>query len=293
MGLGLSLSGVPNTGHDVGGFNGPRPDPELFVRWVQNGIFHPRFCIHSWNDDGTANEPWMHPEVLPLVREAIRFRYRLIPYLYSLLVEAAQTGHPIIRPMVYAFPGDPRCHTESFDFMLGPGLLVASVLEPGARQREVYLPGEAPWCEFDSGVWHPGGGTVTLDAPLERIPLMVPGGGMIPLGKVMRHVGEQPDDLRQVRVFPHPASGEGAFTLVEDDGISFGYQRGEVTEVRLGVRASADEVALSVEALGGYDLPYRALEFILPPGETRRLLAPPGAQITAGADGARRVVVPV
>ena len=293
MGLGLRLSGVPNTGHDVGGFNGPRPDPELFVRWVQNGIFHPRFCIHSWNDDGTANEPWMHPEVLPLVREAIRFRYRLIPYLYSLLVEAAQTGHPIIRPMVYAFPGDPRCHTESFDFMLGPGLLVASVLEPGARQREVYLPGEAPWCEFDSGVWHPGGGTVTLDAPLERIPLMVPGGGMIPLGKVMRHVGEQPDDLRQVRVFPHPASGEGAFTLVEDDGISFGYQRGEVTEVRLGVRASADEVALSVEASGGYDLPYPTLEFILPPGETRRLLAPPGAQITAGADGARRVVVPV
>ena len=87
MGLGLSLSGLGNMGHDVGGFAGPKPDPELFVRWVQNGIFHPRFTIHSYNDDGTANEPWMHPEALPLVREALRFRYRLIPYLYSLAVE--------------------------------------------------------------------------------------------------------------------------------------------------------------------------------------------------------------
>jgi alpha-glucosidase len=84
MGLGLSLSGVPNTGHDVGGFYGPRPEPELFVRWVQNGIFHPRFCIHSYNTDGTVNEPWMYPEVLPIVRDLIQFRYRLIPYLYTL-----------------------------------------------------------------------------------------------------------------------------------------------------------------------------------------------------------------
>ena len=120
MGLGLSLSGMPNIGHDIGGFAGPRPDPELFVRWVQNGIFHPRFTIHSWNNDGTVNEPWMYPDILPIIRAAIHLRYRLIPYLYSLLVEAAGTGHPIIRPMVYHFPHDPRCRSESFDFMVGP-----------------------------------------------------------------------------------------------------------------------------------------------------------------------------
>ena len=65
MGLGLALSGVSNTGHDIGGFSGPAPDPELFVRWVQFGVFMPRFCIHSWNDDGSANEPWMHPQTTP------------------------------------------------------------------------------------------------------------------------------------------------------------------------------------------------------------------------------------
>ena len=68
----MSLSGFPNYGHDVGGFYGAAPDPELFVRWVQNGVFHPRFTIHSWNTDGTVNEPWMHPNVLPIIRNWIK-----------------------------------------------------------------------------------------------------------------------------------------------------------------------------------------------------------------------------
>ncbi len=97
MGLGLALSGVSNTGHDVGGFDGPRPDAELFVRWVGFGIFMPRFSIHSWNTDRTANEPWMHPEVTPHIRDLIKFRYRLLPYLYDLMYrhrDALRDDHP-------------------------------------------------------------------------------------------------------------------------------------------------------------------------------------------------------
>lgn len=76
MGLGMSLSGLFNVGHDVGGFSGDKPDAELFVRWVQNGVMHPRFTIHSWNDDHTVNEPWMYPGVTPAIRGAIELRYR-------------------------------------------------------------------------------------------------------------------------------------------------------------------------------------------------------------------------
>lgn len=293
MGLGLSLSGAPNTGHDVGGFAGPRPDPELFVRWLQVGIFHPRLCIHSWNDDGSANEPWMHPEVLPLVRAAMHFRYRLIPYLYTLLFEAARTGAPIVRPLVYTFPGDARCRTESFDFMLGPNLLIAPVLEPEARCREVYLPPGVEWHDFHSGARHAGGQTVTLGAPLDRIPLVVPAGGMIPLGRVMRHVGEVPDDQRQVLVFPHGERGEGHFTLIEDDGISLGYQRGEFSEVALSVTATPGEIALACTVSGGYDLPYGEIEFVLPPGEERPIRAGQGARATTNADGRRVLVLPL
>ncbi len=293
MGLGLSLSGVANTGHDVGGFAGPPPDPELFVRWVQNGIFHPRFCIHSWNDDGSANEPWMYPEVLPLVRAAIQFRYRLIPYLYALLYRAAQTGDPIIRPLVYAYPDDPRTHTESFDFLLGPSLLVASVLEPGARTRTVYLPRGTGWVDFYSGARYEGGQEVTLGAPLDCAPLLVPEGGLIPLGKVMRHVGALPDDVREVCVFPHAGQGEGAFTLVEDDGVSLGYQRGEVTEVTLRVAATEGQIALSAAPQGGYRLPYGAITFVLPPGEARPVVGEGLREIEPDAAGRRRFRLPV
>lgn len=272
MGLGLSLSGVPNTGHDIGGFAGPKPDMELFVRWVQNGIFHPRFTIHSWNDDGSVNEPWMYPDVLPLVRELIQFRYRLIPYLYSLFFEAARSGAPIIRPLVYHFWNDPQCRTESFDFMLGPSLLVASVFEPGARTRQVYLPRGEMWADFHTGEWHQGGQTITAQAPLERIPLFVRGGGMIPMGKAMRHFGEQPDDQRQVYLYPHPNTGAGRFHLLEDDGVSFDYRRGGFTELALKLDATPERVDVNMRAVyTGYELPYDQIELILPPGDQRLL----------------------
>jgi alpha-glucosidase len=270
MGLGLSLSGAPNTGHDVGGFAGERPDPELFVRWVQNGIFHPRFTIHSWNPGGSANEPWMYPEVLPIIRDTIEFRYRLIPYLYTLMFEAARTGHPVIRPLVYAFPNDPRCHTESFDFLLGPNLLVASVLEPGARTREVYLPTGRMWCDFHTGEWHEGGQTIEADAPLERTVLFVPDGGMIPMGQPMRHVGERPDDLRQVHVFPHPRGGTASYQWTEDDGASLACSRGVYTTVALEVSSDGDFIELHAPSpRGDYHLTYEELDIILPAGEKR------------------------
>lgn len=274
MGLGLSLSGMPSTGHDVGGFTGFAPSPELFVRWVQNAVLHPRFAMNSWHLDGTVNEPWMYPDVLAIIREWFEFRYRLMPYLYSLFFEASQTGHPIIRPMVYEFPRDPRTHTESFDFMLGPNLLVASVLEDGARTRAVYLPGEGDWYDFYSGARHPGGETLVADAPLERIPLFVPAGGIIPMGKAMRHFGAEPDDLRQAFVFPPPRTGHRAFTLVEDDGITLNYQRGDVTQVTLQMIAEPNALELRVQSRGDFALPYSRVEFILPRGEARAVKSP-------------------
>jgi alpha-glucosidase len=288
MGLGMGLSGLPNHGHDVGGFWGDAPDPELFLRWVQHGIFQPRFTIHSWRADGTANEPWMHPEVLPLVRAAMQFRYRLIPYLYTLLHQAAQTGAPITRPFVYAFPDDPAGHTESFDFMLGPSLLVASILEPEQRARPVYLPAGQRWCDFYTGAWQEGGQTITAAAPLSHIPLFAPAGAMLPLGNAMRHVGAAPDQ-RTLLLFPDQA---GAWTAnwVEDDGHSLAYQRGEVTTVTAQMAATADAVTVQFAAAGGYALPYAEITVSLPPGDAR-LLAGPALQSTwRDADGRRHGV---
>jgi alpha-glucosidase len=203
MGLTMSLSGMFNTGHDVGGFYGPVPEPELLVRWVQNGAFSPRFIMNSWKAGGETNTPWLHPEALPAIREAIRFRYRLIPYLYTLFQAAATKGEAMLRPLFYDFDGDPRAFADSDDFMLGPNLLVASVVEPGQRERSVYLPrGVEGWYDFHTGGYHPAGSEVVADAPLDRIPLFAPTGAMIPMtrGEDYRHLHDETS--RHLRVFP-------------------------------------------------------------------------------------------
>lgn len=294
MGLGLGLSGMPNNGHDVGGFAGPKPDPELFVRWVQHGIFHPRFTIHSWNEDGSVNEPWMYPEVLPLIRDAIRFRYRLVPYLYALLVESARTAHPITRPLVYHFPHDPACATESFDFMLGPNLLVASVIEPGATSRAVYLPQGVEWVDFHTGARYAGGQTINVDAPLSHIPLFVPAGGIVPLGDERPARREDTEQVRQARIYPQRGPGHSAFTLVEDDGISTGYQHGSQTDVTIAVVSTDDTITLSLTtAQNGYPLPYNSVECVLPPSETRTIRTDTGATVHTNAQGWHSVRLPV
>ena len=173
MGLGLALSGVSNIGHDVGGFAGPRPDPELFARWVGFGVFMPRFSIHSWNDDGTVNEPWMHPEVLDAVASLMRFRTRIIPYLSRLLADYRESFAPVVRPLFYDFPDEAWCWAEQTDWMLGDAVLVAPVVEPGVTEREVRLPAGTTWRNGWTGETLAGGRTVTVPAPLDQPPFFL------------------------------------------------------------------------------------------------------------------------
>ncbi len=222
MGLGLSLSGFYNVGHDVGGFAGPKPDPELFLRWVQNGIFHPRFTIHSWNDDGTANEAWMYPEVTPLVREALKLRAQLIPYLYTLLYEAVTRGEPMLRPLWLDFPDDQKAQAAEFEFMLGRHLLVATVIEEGAVSRRVYLPEcDEGWWDFDGKSWHPGGTVLELPVTLESIPLFVRGGSVLPLAAANARSNPKFDTQQTWRIYPQ-ANGAGPCrsSAYDDDGES-------------------------------------------------------------------------
>ena len=149
MGLTMGLSGMFNIGHDVGGFAGPVPDPELLVRWVQNGVFSPRFIMNSWKPGGEVNTPWLHPEALEPIRAAIRFRYRLMPYLYTLMRRAAERGEPVLRPPFYEFEHDPRAYEDCDEFMFGPHFSWPMCVEQGARERRVYLPHDVEgWYDY-------------------------------------------------------------------------------------------------------------------------------------------------
>lgn len=268
-GLTMSLSGLGNTGHDVGGFSGPIPSAEMLVRWTQSGVVHPRFIMNSWKPDGVYTSPWLHEEVLPHVREAIRLRYRLMPYLYSLMHRHSADGTPPLLPSFAQFPNDPAAWADSPDLMLGPSLLAAPVVEEGARTRRVYLPaGPDTWYDFWTGQHFRPGETIQRAAPLSLLPLFVPAGGILPLTREVSRDTLHDEPSRVLRLYPGIGTGESSFTLIEDDGITRG---GPTTRVDITLRWSATMITVSAKATGDYKLPWTRMRAVLPVGEARGL----------------------
>lgn len=237
--LGMGLSGVANQGCDIGGFFGPAPEPELFVRWVQNGIFQPRFSIHSSNTDNTVTEPWMYPSYTHYVRDAIQLRYRLIPYFYSLLYEASATGAPIMRPLVYEFPDDRQVWEESFQFMVGASLLVANIVDPEVIKHSVYLPAGAQWVEWHTKKRYDGGQHIELDVTLDSIPMFIRSGGIVPLAEGLMNV--QQDVINKLLVLIE-GSVNSEFLYYDDDGKSNHYQAGQYCKTAIKVEAGESTV---------------------------------------------------
>ncbi|MCI2255756.1 glycoside hydrolase family 31 protein [Domibacillus sp. PGB-M46] len=271
MGIGLSLSGIYNIGHDIGGFSGPAPEPELLVRWIQNGIFHPRFTIHSWNDDKSVNVPWMYEETTGLIRDLIKFRHRIIPYLYTALYKAHEKYEPIIRPTFYEFEADEKTFKENDDFMLGESMLVASVVEKGQRERSVYLPKyEGGWYDFHTSNWYEGGQTVSIPAPLEYNPLLIKAGSIIPVNDADASFTDKEKDERGFLLFPAKKSGSTSYELYEDDGISANYQENH-TIISVQMDADQEAIKVSYKVEGEYKLSYDTLRFYLPENEQRKL----------------------
>ncbi|HLL24065.1 MAG TPA: glycoside hydrolase family 31 protein, partial [Kofleriaceae bacterium] len=176
--LGLGLSGVPIVGSDIGGYSG-HATPELYARWLALGSISPFARAHVTNEV-PGQEPWMFgDEVTDLSRARLADRYWLLPYLYSLADEAARTGAPILRPLVWEFPGDPATYDLADQAMIGSSILVAPVVEPGATSRRVYLPA-GRWYEVHSGAFVDGPQTIDVATTLAALPMFVRAGGIVP-----------------------------------------------------------------------------------------------------------------
>ncbi len=248
--LGMGLSGVANQGCDIGGFDGPAPDPELFVRWVQNGIFQPRFSIHSSNSDNTVTEPWMYPDYTKYIQEAIKLRYRLIPYFYSLLHEASTKGYPIMRPLVYEFQDDPKVAEESFEFMLGSSLLIANVVEKKATKKKIYLPAGSNWFDMNTSEYYLGGQTIEIPVTLESIPMFLRTGGIIPEYPNLMNIHN--DNIDHLKLFIEPST-VSEFRLYEDDGKTMRYKNGEYLETLIKVSPSNDNLIITMSSVGNFE----------------------------------------
>jgi alpha-D-xyloside xylohydrolase len=244
-GLGLSLSGVPWWTTDSGGytmqswFAAKRPTPEaldewreLNARWFQFATFCPLTRLHG---EVQPREPWAfggdeHPAYRTIAKFD-RLRYRLLPYLYTVAAAATHEDGTMMRPLVMDFPGDRVARELTDEYLLGPAFLVAPVTAYRARRRDVYLPdARGGWFDFWTGAALNGGRRIDAAAPYESLPVFVRAGSIIPVGPDLQWTDEKPADPITLVIY---GGANGDIGLYEDDGVSYGYERGEFGRIPL------------------------------------------------------------
>ena len=244
-GMGL----IPFWACDISGYCGDIKNTEamseLYIRWMQFGVFNPLSRAH--HEGGNASEPWRFgTEAENISREAIQLKYKLFPYIYTYAREAHDTGIPLMRALLLEYPTDLETYKLNAQFLFGRELLVAPVVEKGALTKDVYLP-EGEWVNFNDGkTTYKGGQWITVDAPLNVIPLFVKKGSIIPTMPVMQYIHEKSSYPVSLEIFPAALNKEAAFTLYEDDGESRDYERNIYARTRFSSQTTKEGLVLKI-----------------------------------------------
>lgn len=258
LNLSMGLSGIPFVGCDIGGFAHDCYG-ELYQRWIEWGVFQPFCRTHS--AAGTApQEPWSFgPTVENVARRMIELRMRLLPYLYTTFVDAAESGLPVNRPLVMAYPTDTNCQRLADEFLLGDALLVAPVIEPAKDRRMVYLPA-GHWYHWWTNTRYEGQNFYIVEAPPAQPPLFAKGGTVVPLQEILQYVGEKPIRETELHIFCDTVmTGQ----LVEDDGETLSYRHGQELRTRFDGRYENGKLEFVVhKPEGNYDSPRRRWKLV-------------------------------
>jgi alpha-glucosidase len=236
----MGLAGIAFTGYDVGGFVGDANN-KLFARWISIGAFSPFFRGHSMINSRDS-EPWAYgEEVEQISRNYIKFRYRLLPYIYSLFYEASETGMPVQRSLAIDYTHDPKIYDGLYhnQYLFGPSILVAPV-ESTKEYVKVYFP-EGDWYSLYDGKRFPGNNEVILECPVHRLPVFVKGGALIPMKPVKANTKETSDILN---LHVYLGSQNSSFMFYEDDGSTFEYQNGNYAKRLLELRINEQKIVL-------------------------------------------------
>lgn len=251
----LSISGVPFVGADVGGF-AATTTPELYARWLQAAALTPFFRTHSAADT-EQREPWSHGADWERInRASIELRYRLLPYLYTLFAQSETGAAPPLRPLWFDYPHDTAAALIADEYLVGGDLLVAPVVEQNRRSRKVYLPKGDTWIDWWSGARHEGGKWIVVDAPLDRLPLLVRAGASVPTQPVIQHTGEMKNAPLTIAVATGAA---GASEIYQDAGDGYAYRKGASRTIK--VTVSEGKVTLDIPKSNAYQR-VGAVEFL-------------------------------
>lgn len=293
--MNMGLSGVAWAGVDIGGFFDDT-DGELLARWYEMGIFQP-FCRNHSSIETRRQEPWLFGEFYEdKIREMLKLRQRLLPYLYGLFEECHRTGAPIMRPLLYEHPADKTAYNADDEFLFGDAMLVAPITRPGEtnEHRHVYLP-EGTWVHYYNGEHTDGPAHVLAHAPLGEPPIYLKANAAVPLWPEMNHVGEKPADPLTLLV--HPADHAPAIEreLYEDAGDGFSHENGEYARRAIRCETNADSITVSISAREGSYIPERksvVLELRGVSGQPQSVTANGGAVEYEYDSGTLRVTLP-
>jgi alpha-glucosidase len=244
--LGLGLSGFPFVGCDIGGFVGA-PSGELYVRWLQAGVFFPFMRSHT-ELNSPDKEPWSfgyRDEAIN--KRSIELRYELLPYIYNAMEQASQNGVPALRPLFLEFPGDENVAGMDDEFLFGDALLIAPILHEGMTERDVYLP-KGGWFDYWTGRQFIGGQTIKVPVTLASIPMFVRGGGFIFRQPVVQSTDQMPGNPLSVLIAP---ANDSESSLYEDNGKSLDYRKGDFMKRGFHQVRNEDEMKVDVSAPEG------------------------------------------
>jgi len=259
----LGLSGEPFVGSDVGGFIG-RGNGELLVRSYQVSFLAP-FCRNHKVIDGYDQEPWRFGKYYEdIIRKYLKLRYSMLPFLYTTLEEAHRTGVPLFRPLMLNYQDDESTYNLDDQFMIGDDLLVAPILKPDVTRRLVYLPAGS-WYDYWTNRKYAGGTMISVEAPLDTVPMFVRAGAIIPTGPPLNYVGEKPVDTITLNVYPDD-TGAASTTLYEDDGLTPAYKNGNFRRTTIIVRGGE---ALTGPVEGTYNPGPRKFNVVVKSGPRR------------------------
>jgi len=245
-GLNFTISGLPYWTTDIGGFFRPGQSQytdvryhELLTRWYQWGTFNPIFRMHGYQ---TETEPWKYGlTVEDNMRKMLNLRYRLLPYIYSEAWQVTKNGSTMMRAMVMDFNGDADAVKQPYEYMFGKAFLVAPITEAAATQRDVYLPESTDWFDFWTGKRIKGGQTIKTEAPLDKIPLFIKAGSIVPMGPIVQYSGEKSADTLEIRVYK---GADAQFDLYEDEGDNYNYENGKYTIISFNWNEKAQTLSI-------------------------------------------------
>ncbi|HEY3414751.1 MAG TPA: glycoside hydrolase family 31 protein [Armatimonadota bacterium] len=261
MTLNLGLSGQAISGPDVGGFSS-EASAEMFGRWLQANILFPFCRVHSAKADSDTpmaegknpQEPWTFGGDWEATnRRYIELRYRLLPYLYTVFEEMTRTGAPIVRPLFFEYPDDPQCRNRDYQYLVGRDIMCAPVVEDGARTKTLYLP-EGDWYDFRTNERLKGGREITVEAPVEHLPMYIRAGAALPMQAIVQHTG-QCDSVPIEWVAWPDADGCADGVVYEDDGRSMEYAHGAFRRTSVKIRQGEDGEVIEAHSIGDYVSP--------------------------------------